>query len=111
MIETAAPWCRVWGNNLTATSLLEVVAHSPDAPLTRADLDITLRGSIILAGHLSDPGLRRRGRAALRGMILGSMTADLIPAAMKQPYPIALLEGGKLPINNWPTSAGGPQEG
>lgn len=102
VIETSGTLVQgVWGNNLTATSLLEVVAHSPDAPLTRADLDITLRGSIILAGHLSDPEVfDAAAELPLRGMILGSMTAELIPAAMKQPYPIALLEGfGKLPIN------------
>lgn len=92
----------VWGNERINFGLLSVVARNPEDELTRARLDVSLRGAVILGGHCaSADALQACGELALRGVILGSMTADLIPVASALETPVILLEGfGRIPINS-----------
>lgn len=91
----------VWGNDRIDAGLLLVAAKSPEEELTRSNLDITMRGSIVAGGHVTDAdALHAAAELPLRGLILGSMTADLLPVARDMEYPIVLLEGfGRIPIN------------
>jgi hypothetical protein len=91
----------VWGNNRIDMGTLQVIAASPEDELRNDRLDPSMRGAVILAGHCADvEALVAGSDLHIRGMILGSMTADLILTARKVNYPIILVEGfGRIPLN------------
>jgi hypothetical protein len=91
----------VWGNGKVDSGLLLLVAHTPDEELTRQKLDVGMRGGVVLAGTCSDAdALRAAGEIPLRGLILSSLAADLIPVAAGLGYAILLVEGfGQMPMN------------
>ena len=92
----------VWGNCKVNTGKLFCASYSGSEELTRSNLDFSLRGYVIFAGYVSQAdALIAADEMPLRGLILGSMAADLIPIAMQVQYPILLTEGfGRTPINN-----------
>lgn len=92
----------VWGNGQINTGLLLLHAPNLDQDLTRANLDVSMRGAVVLAGHCSNAdALQAAEEMPLRGLILASMTADLLPVALKMSYPIVLMEGfGKIALNS-----------
>mgnify|MGYP001171487437 FL=1 len=91
----------VWGNDHTISALLMTRMSSPDETLDVNRLDVSMRGGILAVGHCSNADvLRIATEIPLRGLILGSMTADLVPVAEKLTMPILVLEGfGKIPVN------------
>lgn len=91
----------VWGNGRMDNGLLTIVAKTPDEELVRPMLEMSMRGGVVLAGHCSNPDALRAGaELPLRGLILASMTADLIPIASSLNYPILVVDGfGKIPMN------------
>ena len=101
VIESAGALVQgVWGNGRADSGLLAILARSPDHEIKSSELDVSSRGAIVLAGHLHDVEvLRTAEEVTLRGLILGSMEARLIPAAAKASFPIIVLEGfGRLPV-------------
>jgi hypothetical protein len=92
----------VWGNGLVNQGVLVILARQPDDELTPDRMDVSLRGSVVLGGFCSSADtLRAAAMMPLRGLILSSMTADLIPLALEMEFPIMLLDGfGHLPIND-----------
>lgn len=92
----------VWGNGKLDYGLMNVVADDPGQILTLQDLDVSLRGSIVLAGHASDAEvLKSAGETPLRGLILSSMEPALIRVANELPIPVMLVEGfGQRPMNS-----------
>jgi hypothetical protein len=92
----------MWGNNRQEYGLLRMATPGNDNGLETEDLNIDLRGAIAIAGRLTDPGIFR-GLASLpaRGVIAGSMPANLIPAASDCNIPVLLTEGfGMTPMNS-----------
>lgn len=92
----------VWGNGLIDFGLLNVGMNAPDDLLTASQLDVSLRGSIFLGGYCRDEAaLKAAAELPLRGLILPSMEAALVPTALKMPYPILLTEGfGRIAMNS-----------
>ncbi len=92
----------VWGNGKIDFGLMFVLARSPEDILSADQLDVSMRGSIVLAGHCADPDVLKTAQdMPLRGLILGSLSPALLPVANKMPYPIMLLEGfGNIPMNS-----------
>lgn len=92
----------VWGNRGIDQGVLLNLASNLDDELTPARLDVSMRGAVVLCGHVSQAEvLQVAAELPLRGLVLGSMTANLLPVASKLSLPIMLLEGfGKIPINN-----------
>jgi hypothetical protein len=91
-----------WGNGQVQTGSLMVLARTPHDELIRSALDTSLRGSVVFSGNCSKlDALKAAMDLPVRGLILGSMTADLVPFAEKMKgIPIILLEGfGKMPVN------------
>jgi hypothetical protein len=91
----------VWGNGKINYGLLNVLAHSMDEVVTPAMMDVSLRGAVVMACYCEDERvLISAEELPVRGMILASMAAALVPAAVNVSYPILLIEGfGNLPMN------------
>jgi len=92
----------VWGNGQMGLGLMLPVTTSPDELLSLNKIDISLRGSILMAGHCSDPSaLEAAGDLPVRGMILGSLSPALISLAGKMKYPIVVVDGfGLKPMDS-----------
>jgi hypothetical protein len=92
----------VWGNNKINFGLLRVLIKNTEDILTVDQLDIDLRESVVCAGYCGDEQvLHAAAELPLRGLILSSMAASLIPLAEEISLPIVIIEGfGLLPINS-----------
>jgi hypothetical protein len=92
----------VWGNGRIDNGLMVNLLEKPDDVLTSDRLDVSLRGSVILGGHVNDvETLKVAAELPVRGLILSSMPSSLIASGYQMRYPILVLEGfGMLPMNS-----------
>jgi hypothetical protein len=103
IIETTGSLIQgVWGNGRSSYGLLKVLAQAPDDTLSPGQLDVSLRGSIVMAGYCDNEAVFQAGSdLPLRGLVLSSMHARLIPAALKVEYAVVVIEGfGKITMNS-----------
>jgi hypothetical protein len=91
-----------WGNGRIDTGPLLNLTENPDDVLIASRLDVSLRGSIILAGLLKDAEtLRAAAEVPVRGLILSSISPGLLPAAQQMRFPILAIDGfGQIPMNS-----------
>jgi hypothetical protein len=91
----------VWGNGQIDFGTMNLLAKGRDHMLTHGQLDISLRGSIILAAHCEDRQVFEVAKELhLRGFILSSIPAILKPVVMDMSIPVILIEGfGERPMN------------
>lgn len=91
----------VWGNRQVNYGITQPLGKHTDEALDASLLDVSMRGSVIVGGYCNDPQVfKAAAELPIRGMILASMEASLIPEAMKVDYPIVVVEGfGQLPMN------------
>ena len=92
----------VWGNGRIDNGLMRVLLEKPDDVLMADRLDVSMRGSVILGGHIRDMDtLRAAAELPVRGMIVSSMLSPLIQTAYQMRYPILVLDGfGAIPMNS-----------
>jgi hypothetical protein len=92
----------IWGNGRIETGMLVNVSEQADGQLSAANMDVGLRGSILLAGVCRDrEALEAAGELPIRGLILASLDPTLLPYASQARYPIMLTEGfGAMPMNS-----------
>lgn len=91
-----------WGNgHYVGDALMIILLKSQDAELQPTDLEVSLRGAIVVAGYCANPeALRFAAQLPLRGLALTCMSSDLIPVAKSLDIPIMVLEGfGRVPMN------------
>jgi hypothetical protein len=103
VIQTAGALIQgVWGNGRIDSGLLVNIAEKPDGALTAGRLDVSLRGSILLAGMIKDAEtLQVAAELPVRGLILSSIYPSLLPKAREVRYPILVTDGfGELPMNS-----------
>lgn len=92
----------VWGNGRVNGGMLLPLLSAPEESLAVKQLDVSLRGSVLLAGYCDDPAsLQAASGLPVRGIILGNMSPALIPQALQARYPIILVDGFcRRPLNS-----------
>jgi len=91
-----------WGNGRIDSGLMVKKIEKPDDVLTSDLLDVSLRGSVILGGHIRDlETLKYAAEMPVRGLIVSSMNSALLQHAVQMRYPILVLDGfGAIPMNS-----------
>ncbi|MBM3150842.1 MAG: hypothetical protein FJZ96_01335 [Chloroflexi bacterium] len=92
----------VWGNGRVDLGLMLSMMTEPGEPLVASRLDVSFRGSVLLAGACSDPeALRNASDLPLRGLVLGSLSPALIGLAAQARFPVLVVDGfGNRPMNS-----------
>ena len=92
----------VWGNGQMGLGVMLPVITAPDELFSINMLDVSLRGSVLLAGHCSDPAvLQAASDLPIRGIILSSLSPALISLAGQMNYPIVVVDGfGLKPMDS-----------
>ncbi len=90
-----------WGNGKIGQGLLRIHLEGDFPSLQRADLDGRLSGTILAAGHCSDPQVIQAAASfSLKGLVLASLDPTLLPLAASVEVPLIVLEGfGCHPLN------------
>ena len=90
-----------WGRGGEAEGVLKLVVDSPQKPLRARSIDVSCQGTIVVGGRILDEAtLDQAVEAKVRGMIVGSVDAVLIPALRALPFPVVVTEGfGTLPMS------------
>lgn len=91
-----------WGNGRIDNGMMTSLIEKPDDVLTADKLDVSLRGSVILGGHIRDiETLKIASEMPVRGLIVSSINSSLIQPAMQMRFPILVLDGfGAMPMNS-----------
>jgi len=91
----------IWGNGQADFGVMQLKLDAPGDELTADQIDVSLRGTIIIGGYCQDASiLQKAAEVPIKGLVLTSMPSSLVPSAKKMSYPILVLEGfGKLPLN------------
>jgi hypothetical protein len=103
VIQTAGALIQgVWGNGRVDSGSLINMAEKPDGVLTTGQLDVSMRGTVILAGMVQDAEvLKVAAELPVRGLILSSIYPSLLQVAREMRYPILITDGfGPLPMNS-----------
>lgn len=92
----------MWGNGKIAFGLMQLMLDDPGDELVADKIDLSARGTILVGGLCQDPQvLHRAANIPVKGLVVGSMSAALVPLATKIPFPIIVLDGfGKKPMNS-----------
>lgn len=92
----------IWGNGRVDSGVLLSLAEKPDTVLTAGRMDVSMRGSVIMAGQVKDAEtLQAAADLPVRGLILASLFPSLLAAAREMHYPIVLTDGfGPMSMNS-----------
>lgn len=83
-----------WGNGRQDYGVMRIIGDGPSSRLQTRQLDIQLRGAILVAGRVDHPApLKQAAELSIRGLILGGMAAALIPSVRRLPFPVVVLGG------------------
>ncbi len=90
-----------WGNNKLVSGNIVCKSLNQSSEIEVNSLDLTARDMILLGGTCTNAKIIEMAAALpVAGMILGTMPAYLRELALKQPYPILLVDGfGKTGMN------------
>ena len=91
----------VWGNGRVDTGLIHVVAENPASRLEASQLDVSLRGSVILGGYCQDAeSLKAGAELPIRGLIIPGIRPSLLSLARQMRYPILVTDSfSRQPMN------------
>jgi hypothetical protein len=82
-----------WGNGRQEYGLMKMLVNDPSQPLPVELLDASARGTIIVAGTVSDAALKACENAKIRGLIVGSLSAAQLRAVRLAKFPVLVVEG------------------
>jgi hypothetical protein len=92
----------LWGNGRLDFGQLHSLMDAPDEVLDPGRIEVSLRGSILLGGHVESPKVfHNAAELPVRGLLIASLAPALLPLALQAAYPVVVLEGfGRRPINS-----------
>ncbi len=84
----------MWGNGGEAEGVLKVVTDSPKKPLRSRSIDVSCHGTVVVGGRILDEEvLEQAVEARVRGIIAGSVSAEMCPVLKSLPFPVLITEG------------------
>jgi hypothetical protein len=91
----------MWGSGGEAEGILKVVVDNPQRPLRAHAIDVSCQGTLVVGGRLlEEKALEQAIEAKVRGIIAGSVNAELRPRLQNLPFPVLITEGfGTLPMS------------
>lgn len=95
MIETSGGLIQaVWGSGHEGVGQLKIVANTPNAVLTPEYLNADVMGQVLVIGSLNNMELFHRAEdLGVRGLIVGSATAELCQASQAASIPLIVTDG------------------
>jgi hypothetical protein len=92
----------VWGSGGEAEGVLKVLVDQPKRPLRARAIDVSCHGTLVVGGWIRDQeALEQAVEAKVRGVIVGSVNADLCPLVESLPFPVLVTEGfGTMPMSH-----------
>ncbi len=95
VVETSAALIQgVWGTGGQEFGVMQVLSEEHDQPLPAEAISVSHRGMIIVGGRGLDTEVLRRAREYhVKGLILGSLSTDLIGEVSSLGVPVVLIEG------------------
>lgn len=101
VIETVGALVQgVWGAGGEAQGVLKMLAEDPKEKLVADAMDVGCHGAIIVGGSsVDEEALERAEQMQVRGIVVGSIGADLGERVSDLPFPIIATEGmGQVPM-------------
>jgi len=91
----------MWGSGGEADGVLKILVDNPRKPLRARAIDVSCHGTIVVGGSgLDDKALEQAVEAKVRGIIVGSINADLCPVLHALPIPVLVTDGfGSYPMS------------
>ncbi len=88
------------GNGQVDQGMLLIAARTPLDELAASRMDVSMRGAVLVGGYcVQADALKAAGELSLRGLILSSISPELLPLVKQAEFPILVVEGyGKLPF-------------
>jgi hypothetical protein len=84
----------VWGSGGEAEGVLKVLVDNPQRPLRARSIDVSCHGTIVVGGRILDEkSLEQAVEAKVRGIIVGSVGAELREYVESLPFPVLITEG------------------
>ena len=95
MIETSGSLIQaVWGSGREGVGQLKIVANAPTAVLSPEHLNMDVTGQVLAIGTLNNLELFHRAEdLGVRGLIVGSASAELCRASRESPLPLIVTDG------------------
>jgi hypothetical protein len=89
-----------WGNDKEAYGLLRMVVRGPDHPIRATHINASSQGAILVGGSTVEAEcIEQAAGMQVRGMIVGSIPASLVPQIREASFPILATEGiGTAPM-------------
>jgi hypothetical protein len=91
----------LWGNGKLDFGMMYSLMDTPEDAFDPARIDVSLRGSILLGGHVNSAKVfQNAADLPVRGLIIASLSPALLSMAAQAAYPVIVLEGfGRRPMN------------
>lgn len=95
LIETVGAIVQgVWGTGGEALGVIKILAESPESPIEAGMVDTSCHGAIIVGGSsISEEALNNAREIQVRGVVVGSVEARLIPYLETLSFPLIATEG------------------
>ncbi len=84
----------VWSNDIEGSGQLMIQTESPTSKINMAALDADLFNAIVVVGHIESPNtLHRLAESGAKGVIAGTISAELFQSAAGWNLPLVLTDG------------------
>ncbi|NLE43399.1 MAG: hypothetical protein GX620_01655 [Chloroflexi bacterium] len=89
-----------WGAGGENRGVLKCLVEGPADVLTGKAVDASCHGTILIGGADLEPDVLERSQALqVRGIVVGGLAPDLIPAVRALPFPVVVVHGiGQIPM-------------